>query len=97
MRLITALTVAVSLGLHVCRPASAGTPTESDEMRPQWFDVNALPFDQMWLDDRHWYPRLLADECFSAHFKFRGHDQLLSHSIRILSPQEQTAMQDEDV
>lgn len=24
----------------------------SDEMRPQWFDADSIPFDHMWADDR---------------------------------------------
>lgn len=36
-----------------------GEPTESEEMRPQWFAESALPFDNMWPDDRHWLPLLL--------------------------------------
>ncbi|KAI8477385.1 MAG: NUDIX hydrolase domain-like protein [Monoraphidium minutum] len=42
-----------------------GEPCETDEMRPEWFDASmaAIPFDQMWADDRYWWPLLLrADE-----------------------------------
>src|SRR3989344_4524716 len=28
-----------------------GEPSESEEMRPKWFQVNDIPFDQMWPDD----------------------------------------------
>ena len=39
-----------------------GASVESDEMRPAWFRVDALPFVQMWQDAPHWLPRILAGE-----------------------------------
>ncbi len=39
-----------------------GEPTETEEMAPQWFDISELPFDNMWPDDPHWLPRVLAGE-----------------------------------
>jgi 8-oxo-dGTP pyrophosphatase MutT (NUDIX family) len=39
-----------------------GRPTESVEMRPVWFRVNDIPFEQMWQGDVHWIPRILAGE-----------------------------------
>lgn len=38
-----------------------GEVTESDEMRPQWFAENAVPYDRMWPDDQHWLPILLRN------------------------------------
>ena len=29
----------------------SGEPTETDEMRPHWFNLDAVPFDKMWPDD----------------------------------------------
>jgi 8-oxo-dGTP pyrophosphatase MutT (NUDIX family) len=39
-----------------------GTPQESEEMRPQWFGLDELPFESMWPNDNVWMPRLLAGE-----------------------------------
>lgn len=33
---------------------------ETEEMRPQWFDMDSLPFEHMWQDDVFWFPHLLA-------------------------------------
>ena len=41
-----------------------GNESESDEMRPQWFLEDDLPFDKMWPDDRYWMPFLLAGKSF---------------------------------
>lgn len=49
---------------------SAQEPVESDEMRPQWFPFDCLPYEQMWADGRHWLPRVLAGERFRARFIF---------------------------
>lgn len=37
---------------------------ESDEMRPQWYFEDELPFQHMWPDDAHWMPLLLSDKQF---------------------------------
>ena len=47
-----------------------GTPTESDELNPVWFDVATLPVDEMWDDARHWLPGVLAGTPVRATFTF---------------------------
>lgn len=47
-----------------------GEPVESDEMMPQWFEKNALPFDSMWIDDRHWVPLMLEGKKLRGKFYF---------------------------
>ncbi len=37
-----------------------GTPTETDEMRPEVFAIDQLPYDTMWPADRFWIPAVLA-------------------------------------
>ncbi len=37
-----------------------GEPVETEEMRPEWHSVEALPFGSMWPDDRYWLPQVLA-------------------------------------
>jgi hypothetical protein len=64
----------------------AATPTESEEMRPAWFAADALPYDEMWADDRLWLPSVLAGRPVHAHFLFRGHETILAH--RALTPHE---------
>jgi mutator protein MutT len=48
----------------------SGEPTESEEMRPQWYAVNKLPFDAMWVDDPHWMPLVLAGKKIKGRFLF---------------------------
>ena len=44
----------------------SGEPQESEEMSPAWFDVTALPLDQMWDDEAYWLPRVMAGEALSG-------------------------------
>jgi 8-oxo-dGTP diphosphatase len=37
-----------------------GEPHETEEMRPQWFAIDSIPYDTMWSDDRLWLPLVLA-------------------------------------
>ncbi len=48
----------------------SGDPVESDEMRPQWFDINKIPFDDMWSDDRYWLPMVIQGKKFTGRFLF---------------------------
>ncbi|KAJ7143343.1 NUDIX hydrolase domain-like protein [Mycena crocata] len=52
----------------------SGIITESDEMRPEWFDVTDIPFDNMWDTDRYWMPLLLSKQpfCGRADFERNG-------------------------
>jgi 8-oxo-dGTP diphosphatase len=52
-----------------------GVPVESNEVRPQWFAIEDIPYDQMWDDARHWLPLALSGEKFQARFKFRADNQ----------------------
>ncbi len=47
-----------------------GEPFESEEMRPKWFSFDAIPFEQMWSDDKYWFPYLLHNKMFKGAFLF---------------------------
>ena len=49
-----------------------GEPTETEEMAPEWFDFEAIPYERMWTDDKYWLPRVLAGEYLTAEFHFNG-------------------------
>jgi 8-oxo-dGTP diphosphatase len=48
----------------------SGTPIESDEVVPSWYDVTDLPLDGMWDDAKFWLPQVLAGETVHASFTF---------------------------
>jgi 8-oxo-dGTP diphosphatase/2-hydroxy-dATP diphosphatase len=41
-----------------------GEPQESEEMRPQWFAMDEIPFANMWPDDVHWMPLFFLGKKF---------------------------------
>jgi len=47
-----------------------GTPSESEEIRPAWFNKNELPFEKMWPDDPYWLPQVLAGKYVDAEILF---------------------------
>jgi 8-oxo-dGTP pyrophosphatase MutT (NUDIX family) len=59
-----------------------GEPVESSEMRPQWFETERIPFEQMWADDRLWLPWLLAGKRFRGRFAFAAdHITILNYEL----------------
>jgi 8-oxo-dGTP diphosphatase len=61
-----------------------GEPVETIEATPMWFSTDAIPFAEMWADDQHWLPLMLAGSRFHAWFEFDG-EQMLSRDIRVLA------------
>jgi 8-oxo-dGTP diphosphatase len=55
-----------------------GEPAETDEIRPQWFPVSALPFDRMWDDAPYWVPRVLAGERLRATFRYADDNETVA-------------------
>lgn len=62
-----------------------GSPTESDEMRPKWFSVNDLPFQDMWPDDVFWLPEVVKGNLLRATFKFGENDIVLDKNVEIVN------------
>ncbi len=61
-----------------------GEPTETEEMKPQWFNQDKIPYDQMWEDDTLWLPRVLKGEKLEAEFVFAEGDKIISHNIKVV-------------
>lgn len=73
------------LEVHIFRVSDfTGEPQESEEMKPERFHVDQIPFDQMWSDDIYWMPLLLAGKKFKGRFVFdRPSDA--TYSAKIIS------------
>lgn len=47
-----------------------GEPCESEEVAPQFYTLEQIPFANMWADARHWLPPILAGSTIQATFVF---------------------------
>ena len=76
---------ATILSVHVFRgTVFTGEPVETEEMAPCWFPADAPPLAEMWADDRFWLPHALAGERFVGEFHFRGTEEVLHHTLRLV-------------
>lgn len=62
-----------------------GNPTESEEMKPQWYQTDATPYEVMWEDDQYWLPQVLAGKKLSGKFTFDEQDKLIFHELAPLN------------
>ena len=71
------------MDVHVFRATEfAGIPEESPEARPEWFDLDAVPYDEMWPDDRYWLPQLFDGETFAGTMYFdEAGEELLDYEL----------------
>lgn len=60
-----------------------GVPAETAEGAPLWTPEDAIPYDEMWEDDRLWLPHALAGRRFLGRYVFEG-DTMLDHEIELL-------------
>lgn len=68
---------------YIC-DAWEGEPTESEEMRPQWYDIDAIPYEEMWDDDQYWMPQVLQGQKVTGTFTFDVNDRMISHSVTVV-------------
>jgi len=47
-----------------------GEPVETEEMKPEWFDFDKIPYGEMWKADDAWFPHLLEGVRFSGEIHF---------------------------
>lgn len=56
----------------------SGELRASDELEPQWFEVEALPLGRMWADAALWLPRALAGDYVAATLTFGAGDAVVA-------------------
>ena len=62
-----------------------GKIVETDEMRPKWFNLNKIPYDNMFEDDKIWLPEILKGNKLNAQFVFDKDFNMVSHKIDIVN------------
>ncbi|KAJ2858985.1 hypothetical protein GGI22_003136 [Coemansia erecta] len=58
----------------------SGPIVESDEMKPKWFDVLDLPYDNAYKEARLWWPTMLDGKPFVGRFAF-SHPDIIRYDI----------------
>lgn len=62
-----------------------GEPIETEEMAPQWFALDNIPYQQMWQDDKFWLPHVLAGKKLIGNFVFTQDEVMLpEHKIEFV-------------
>lgn len=59
-----------------------GNPTETEEMKPEWFDIENIPYEKMWEDDKYWLPLLLKGKKFEGTFYFDKNFKLSAYELK---------------
>ncbi|MBP5633383.1 NUDIX domain-containing protein [Candidatus Saccharibacteria bacterium] len=61
-----------------------GEPTETDELTPDWYDINSLPYNKMWGDDEHWMPEVFRGKVVDAYFDYNENDTFTDYRVDIV-------------
>ncbi len=61
-----------------------GNIVESEEMKPEWFAVNDIPYATMWPDDIFWLPKVLDGNYIKASFSFGEGDVILDQEVTVV-------------
>lgn len=56
-----------------------GEPQESEEMKPSWFAIQDVPYNDMWADDSIWLPDVLKGGNVSLRFYFDENGSVLQY------------------
>ena len=59
-----------------------GEAVETDEAVPLWFDLDGIPYAEMWADDRIWLPLMIDGRRFHGRFIFDG-DAMVDHDVAV--------------
>jgi|SRR5579884_278242 len=58
-----------------------GKPSESEEMRPECFDKNNLPLENMWPADKFWIPLVLDGKLIKGRVNFDPDKKLIDYNF----------------
>jgi 8-oxo-dGTP pyrophosphatase MutT (NUDIX family) len=68
--------------VHVFRTETfSGEPVETEEMRPQWFSIDAIPYAESWEDDQYWLPLLIAGKKFTAEVRLDAENHVTECNV----------------
>ncbi len=60
-----------------------GNPSESEEIYPDWYSYDSIPYELMFPDDVHWFPMVLSGKKIDADFRLdKEGKNIIDFSIR---------------
>ncbi|MBU0461032.1 MAG: DNA mismatch repair protein MutT, partial [Nanoarchaeota archaeon] len=59
-----------------------GDPVETEEMRPELFDIDKIPYDRMWEADQHWLPLVIAGHYVTGEFRYTENQELMNVNLQ---------------
>lgn len=63
----------------------SGEPCETEEMKPCWFHFKDIPYEEMWVGDKHWMPVVLEGKTIRGKFFFNADgSQLNDYTIEMI-------------
>lgn len=69
--------------VHLFRvTAYDGDLCETEEMAPRWFLYHELPYENMWPDDKHWFPLFWEEKPFRGKFWFDKDTHIISQDLQ---------------
>ncbi len=70
-----------SIHVHVFKAGDyQGEPTETDEASPIWSNLDSIPYEEMWEDDKLWVPLVLDGTRFYGRYLFDD-DIMLDYAL----------------
>lgn len=64
-----------------------GEILESEEMAPEWFYMDMIPYHKMWSGDIHWLPAVLGGSALVGDFTFDENDEVTRHEVILVNPE----------
>jgi 8-oxo-dGTP diphosphatase len=59
-----------------------GEPCETESTRPEWVNIDEIPWERMWEDNAHWLPSVLADRQVNAVFIYRDDYRISDYRVK---------------
>lgn len=56
-------------------------PQETEEMKPVWYAIDDIPYDNMWVDDYIWLPPVLEGNLVKGRFVFAGEEEIVDSEL----------------
>lgn len=74
-----------TIQVHFFRSKSySGKLISTDEMEPKWFDLDKIPYDNMWPSDFHILPMVIENTEFFGEFWFKKDGSIRKFELRKL-------------